>query len=172
MKAVSYTLLFAILSPGLLLLVPSVFKAILKNPLSFVAIILNIAFFYMALTNIKYIPYLNTLEAFQDAAATQGTTATPASTATADTSEPQVPLDPDGKPLSEECTKCIRKASMFVQISSCEKDCPQSTEPLESCANCMKKNMPNLIKSHCSNVCPVSMLSGNLVQKLEAVSSN
>jgi hypothetical protein len=150
MKAVSYTILFAILSPGLLLLVPSVFKAVLKNPLSFLAIILNVALFYMALTNIKYIPYLNTLEGFQDTAG-----------ASQESGENVEPTDPDGNPLTNECKACLRKTLMFVQISSCEKECPPSTTPVESCTACIKKTVPSLLKSHCTNICPASMTTGN-----------
>lgn len=152
MKAISYTVLFAILSPGLLLLVPSVFKAILKNPLSFLAIVLNIALFYLALMNIKYIPYLNTLEGFQDTTGTSQEVATPPAN--------EEPKDPDGNPLTNECKACLRKTLMFVQITSCEKDCPPSTIPLESCDTCIKNNVPVLLKSHCSSVCPPSMISG------------
>jgi hypothetical protein len=156
MKAVSYTILFAILSPGLLLLVPSVFKAILKNPLSLLAIILNIAFFYMALTNIKYIPYLNTLEGFQGTATTQGNAA-----ATAASEEPIQPKGPDGKPLTNECVQCMRKTMVFAEISSCEKVCPQtSTEQTEECNKCLKNVVPALMKTHCTNVCPAELTTG------------
>ena len=149
MKAVSYTILFAILSPGLLLLVPSVFKAVLKNPLSLLAIILNIAFFYMALTNINYIPYLNTLEGFLDTAGASR--------------ESVEATDPYGNPLTDECKACLRKVLMFVQISSCEKECPPSETPVESCTACIKKSVPSLLKSHCTNICPASMTTGKLV---------
>ena len=158
MKVVSYTILFAILSPGLLLLIPSVLKAILKNPLSFLAVILNIALFYLALANIKFIPYLNMLEAFQDTAGASQENGEPA--APSASGELVEPTDPDGNPLTNECKACLRKTLMFVQISSCEKECPPSTTPLESCNACIKKNVPSLLQSHCTTVCPASMTSG------------
>jgi hypothetical protein len=141
MKAVSYTVLFAILSPGLLLLVPSVFKAVLKNPLSLLAIVLNVALFYMALTNIKYIPYLNTLEGFQDTVAMTGTN-----------SQTQNDSPSPNSKLSEECKKCTDKSLLFSAISVCEKYCLTATNPAE-CAKCHKDNVPNLIKKHCSDIC-------------------
>lgn len=142
MKAVSYTLLFAILSPGLLLLVPPVFKAVLKNPLSFLAIVLNIALFYMVLTNIKYIPYLNTLEGFQDD--------TPP-----DTSIPTIvgpPTDSNGNTISEACMKCAQKCLMFSVIGPCDSACYSSTHSAE-CISCHKNTVPGIIKKQCSNKC-------------------
>ena len=161
MKAVSYTLLFAILSPGLLLLVPPVFKAVLKNPLSFLAIVLNIALFYMALTNIKYIPYLNTLEGFQDTAGASQESGGPAAS-----EEPIQPKGPDGTPLTNECVQCMRKTMVFAEISSCEKECPQAvTEQTEQCRNCLINIVPPLMKKHCINICPAEMTTGTYYLK-------
>ena len=160
MKAVPYTVLFAILSPGLLLLVPSVFRAVLKNPLSFLAIVLNIAFFYLALTNIKYIPYLNTLEGFQDNTAPQESGGPSAS------EEPVQPKGFDGKPLTSECIQCMRKSMVFVEITSCEKECPQAvTEQTEECNKCLKNNAPPLVKKHCTNLCPAELTTGTYYLK-------
>lgn len=147
MKAVSYTILFAILSPGLLLLVPSVFKAILRNPLSFLAVLLNIALFYLALTNIKYIPYLNTLEAFQDTSATAATSNIP----------PQNEAPPN---ISTECVNCVKKANLFLTISTCESKCMKSMND-ETCTKCISDNSLSILKSHCSSLCPENIIKGN-----------
>ena len=156
MKAVSYTVLFAILSPGLLLLVPSVFRVVLKNPLSLLAIVLNVALFYMALTNIKYIPYLNTLEGFQDNTAPQES-----STGPPPNSGP--PVTPDGNPIPDACISCIKKANMFLQISTCEIQCQKEGQTSKECDICLQKNLPGLIKKHCTNTCPASMTTGTVV---------
>ena len=159
MKAVSYTILFAILSPGLLLLVPSVFKAVLKNPLSFLAIVLNIAFFYMALTNIQYIPYLHTLEGFQDTAGASQES----STGPPPNSGP--PVTPDGNPIPDACISCLKKSNMFLQISTCETECQKEGQTSEQCDTCIQKNLPGLIKKHCTNTCPASMTTGIVVPR-------
>uniref|UniRef100_A0A6C0BKL1 Uncharacterized protein n=1 Tax=viral metagenome TaxID=1070528 RepID=A0A6C0BKL1_9ZZZZ len=156
MKAFSYTVLFAILSPGLLLLVPSVFRAVLKNPLSLLAIVLNIAFFYMALTHIKYIPYLNTLEGFQDIIAPQeGSTGPPPNSGP--------PVTPDGNPIPDACISCVKKSNLFLQISTCETECQKEGQTSEQCNTCLQKNLPGLIKKHCTNICPASMTTGTVV---------
>jgi hypothetical protein len=149
MEMIVHTILFALLSPGLLLLVPSVFKGIMKNPLSFLAIFLNIVLFYYIMVNLKHIPYINTLEGFQTTTAATGAVINQQYVG-------ELPIGPDGKPVTLACLSCSTKAYDFLRIGECEKQCSLDRGTKNECNECTSKGMAALMGQRCKTECPAT----------------